>query len=1198
MNAARVRAVVNMDLRFHFTRPLFWILMILLAFSSWGLSSGTMAISTGDSTIGGESRAWLTSEFSVAFLFPLMTFLLYAFFAAVASGMLVPRDEELGVESLLHSMRLTPSEYVWGKFGAVLITFLVVLVSHLLFTMICNHLLPNAEADRIRGPFALVNYLRPAAVMAFPALLFFLGISFLVGESTRRPILVFVTPVTVFLVCIFFLMDWAPTWLDPSINRLLMWIEPSGYRWLNETWLKLDRGVDFYNTTPVGYDLPFLLSRVAYVLVGIGAVGLARRHLERNIRGERAIRLTKKTKGAAPSPESSGDWPTAERSAPVAAIGMRSSSPGFVRTVLDVARFEGRNLRSAPGLYLFVPIILLQTIGTEFFRTGAFDTPLLLTNGVAAVSAMNALTMLVCFLLLFYTVESVLRERNTRLDPILYATPARTAAVLLGKAVANGLVAAVILLASMIGAFIVLLIQGRVAPDPVPFLLVWGLLLVPTFLVWAAFVTAVLAATGNRFTTYGIGLGVMAFTGWKQVRGEMNWVGNWDLWSAATWTDFGRVDPNGMALLMNRLFWLAVMVFLIALTMRIFPRREFDSGRILDRLRSRSLLRTAWRLSPFGLPAIVLGFTLYGQVERGFQGKTAEKHDKEYWGRNLATWVDAETPMIGGVDVELELEPSDRRFSVEGTYALVNHGEEPMRRFPMSVGEHFENVEWTLAGETFEPENWAKLYVFKLDKPLAPEDTILVGFSLDGAFPRGVTKNGGGMSEFILPSGVVLTSFGTSFLPVPWFEEGRGVDEDNETEPKDWEEGFWEGVTPPAFGGGARYPVRTRITGPEEYAYHGVGRRVEETVGEGRRTVVWETDHPVNFFNVVAGKWDVWRGEDVEVYHHPTHTYNVEEIGSTLEAARRWYSEWFYPYPWQDLRINEFPGLAFYAQGFPTNITFSEHIGFLTRNTEEANATFLVTAHETAHQWWGNLLLPGEGPGGNILSEGMAHFSTMLLFGQELGERERIEFCRRIEERYGDQRQVDAEKPLVWIDGSKAGDNTVTYDKGGWVFWMLLDLLGEDAGFAGIRDFIGRYTASVDHPVLQDFLRVMREHAPDPAAFDAFEDQWFLDVVVPEYRISDAAREEDGGAWIVTATVENVGTGRMPVEIAAVAGDRFPEEGEETENPWKESRVRVELGAGEETRVSLTCAFEPERILVDPDARVLMLEREKAEARL
>ena len=41
--------------------------------------------------------------------------------------------------------------------------------------------------------------------------------------------------------------------------------------------------------------------------------------------------------------------------------------------------------------------------------------------------------------------------------------------------------------------------------------------------------------------------------------------------------------------------------------------------------------------------------------------------------------------------------------------------------------------------------------------------------------------------------------------------------------------------------------------------------------------------------------------------------------------------QWFHPYPWKELKVSaSSPALAGYAQGFATNITFSEAIGFLT----------------------------------------------------------------------------------------------------------------------------------------------------------------------------------------------------------------------------------------------------------------------------
>jgi len=83
----------------------------------------------------------------------------------------------------------------------------------------------------------------------------------------------------------------------------------------------------------------------------------------------------------------------------------------------------------------------------------------------------------------------------------------------------------------------------------------------------------------------------------------------------------------------------------------------------------------------------------------------------------------------------------------------------------------------------------------------------------------------------------------------------------------------------------------------------------------------------------------------------------------------------------------------------------------------------------------------------------------------------------------------------------------------------------------------------------------------------------------------------------VTAEVRNVGTGTMTFDVAAVRGERWPDAGKKAE-PWKDARAPITLGAGERKTVAIRCRFEPERLVLDPDVTVLMLERNKAEVRL
>jgi hypothetical protein len=357
------------------------------------------------------------------------------------------------------------------------------------------------------------------------------------------------------------------------------------------------------------------------------------------------------------------------------------------------------------------------------------------------------------------------------------------------------------------------------------------------------------------------------------------------------------------------------------------------------------------------------------------------------------------------------------------------------------------------------------------------------------------------------------------------------------------------------------------------------------------------SEHPVRLFNVVAGRWTERQGEGTTLYYDPRHSYNVDDMGKILDASRHYFSEWFYPYPWQELRISEFPGLAGYAQGFPTNITFSEAIGFLTENDDETNTVALVTAHEVAHQWWGNLLTPADGPGGNILSEGMAHFSTAMLLGEVEGERARRGFMKRIEERYGDRRRKDAERPLVKIDGSKQGDTTVTYDRGGWVAWMLMQELGREAMLEGLQSFIATYKDGPDFPLIEDLVAHLRPYAEDPAAYDAFVDQWIFDTVVPQFKLHEASKEAAGARWRAVAELENAGTGRIAVTVAATAGERFTEDGD-LDPDYREERTTVWLDAGEKLPVELLADFEPEELVVDPDIQVLQLQRNAAVAKL
>ena len=1189
---ARLRTVFGIEFRHTLKRPMFWSLIVVLAFLTWGMSTGNVRIGSGDASVGGR-KAWITSEFTVAFILSVMIPALVCFFAAITAGLAILSDGEHKVGEILFSTRLRAREYVWGKALATLSAFFVSLGLLILMMIFFNHGIPRPGAEEIYGPLDLVNYVRPALVFGIPGLAFFIGVPFYLGARTRRPVVAFLFPIAVQVISFFFLWNWHPSWLSPKVDRLLMLVDPAGNRWLNQTWLQQDLGAEFYNTARIGLDLPFVLSRVGWLALGLVFIALTVRHVESTLRGGAEVNV-KKGRGLRLWPRRTPKVVAVQGPAPVGPLVMTASPPGLLEGTLLFAREELGRLVREPAVYLFAFFIILQALGNALLQTGAFDVQILQTPGLLAAGTNGTLAFMVCLLLMFFTAESLQREQTTGTQSMIYSSPARSFSLLFGKALGNSALGVIMATAVFLGCAIALLIQGTVPLAVTPFLLVWGLLLLPTFLLWTAFVTAIQAVTGNRYATYGVALAAFGFTAYKAIVGELTWVTNWPLWGAVRWSDMSVFELDRRALLLNRLLALTAAVFFCALAVRFFQRRTFDATRILHRLRPAALGSGALSLAPWAAAPVILGLTLHLAVATGTEGKAAEKDQKDYWKQNLATWRDAENPSLTAVEVDLELAPEDHWLHSRGTYKLVNTTEKPMRSFALTGGRHWKDLEWTLDGEAYEPDDRSYLFVFEPQQPLAPGDGVEVGFELQGRLPDGITENGGGAGEFILPSGVVLNSFSPSFVPLVGYQEGVGVDDDNRYESREYPDNYYQERVKPFTGTENPFTTRVSVTAPERYLMNSVGILESDTTdAEGRRTVVWRSDHPVRFFNVVGGEWALQEGGATKIYYHPEHSYNVEEMSKVLEAARKNYSEWFYPYPWQELKISEFPAMANYAQGFATNIPFSEGIGFLTKADEKTDAVAMVTAHEAAHQWWGNLLTPGLGPGGNVLSEGMAHFSTMMLMEEMKGPRGRMEFAKRIEERYGDRRRKDAEKPLVKIDGSRAGDTTVTYDKGGWVFWMTLRHLGREAALEGIHSFIETYKDGPDYPLLQDFTATLRPFATDPDAFDRFADQWYHQVVLPELRFGEPEVRKTADGWKVIVEVEQAGTGTVPVEIAAATGERFTEDGEASPD-YRDARTSVILEEGEKRQVEILADFEPERIVADPDVQLLQLRRNRA----
>ncbi len=204
--------------RQHLRRPMLWILVLILVLMAWGLSIGRHAHLVGRHLGRRRPRPGSPREFANAYVLSISVFLFYTFFVAVAAGMAVIRDDELKVGELLHATPLTPGEYVWGKFLAVVVAFSGVLAVHLLAMVVLQPRRAQRRGRRdprpVRCSPTTWSRRSPSALPTHPVR----GRRLLRDRRAHAGGRSWCSCCRWRRCCspLFFLWNWSPSWLDPA----------------------------------------------------------------------------------------------------------------------------------------------------------------------------------------------------------------------------------------------------------------------------------------------------------------------------------------------------------------------------------------------------------------------------------------------------------------------------------------------------------------------------------------------------------------------------------------------------------------------------------------------------------------------------------------------------------------------------------------------------------------------------------------------------------------------------------------------------------------------------------------------------------------------------------------------------------------------------------------------------------------------
>ena len=266
--------------------------------------------------------------------------------------------------------------------------------------------------------------------------------------------------------------------------------------------------------------------------------------------------------------------------------------------------------------------------------------------------------------------------------------------------------------------------------------------------------------------------------------------------------------------------------------------------------------------------------------------------------------------------------------------------------------------------------------------------------------------------------------------------------------------------------------------------------------------------------------------------------------------------------------------LDFIAGGMEnTSCTFEAAGMLFNSDTEELRTLHQLDAHETAHQWFGDLVTCRDWAH-LWLNEGFASYYTILYEEQKLGA-DAMKYSLWLEAE--DVFRSNDTRPVVWRDYADPMQqfDSRAYPKGAWILHMLRSQLGPDLFRKCVKTYLDRHRNGV---VSTDDLQDVVEEVSG-LSFDQFFDQWLYHGGVPELKIDqswDAASKQAKITVRQTQKLsEQVRLFRVPLPVSfKVAGRKEP--------------LHFTMDVSKDVEdLHFVLPAQPELVRIDPDYTVL-----------
>lgn len=1099
--------ILKFELQYRKKRPATYIYFAIL-FLMAVLTMSTDIIQVG----GGSGLVKENSPTTIANMMAILSGIMMMITSAIM-GVSVLRDFEHNTESMLFTTPISKFDYLLGRFLGSFIVVLFVFGGMMLGFMLGE--LFNPDKDKML-PFNFYHYIHPFITIVLSNLFFTSALFFVTGALSRKMVTVYVQWILLFAVYQIALI------LTREVDNrdLAALIDPFAIRTIAnkiQYWTVAEQ-----NSMVVPFDGVVMWNRLMWM--GIGLLTLIIGYFSFSFNVVRKSWFKKKAAKAESASKTSVSIPSV------------SFNFGFSTYLLQLRKqtwfYFKSVIKSVPFQAIIVFGMFLMVVNS-FFVGRVFGTYTYPTTYLMIELITNSFSLFFLIILVFYSGELVWRERDVKINLIQDALPMPDFISLVSKFIGLILVFVILNLILIGSGVLIQAAKGYYKFDlPVYFytLFTETFSFVILFSLLAFFVQVMV---NNKFLGHAVVIVFFIATGVLDLLGLEHSLFQFGSASLGTYSEMNGYGHFVKSFSWFDLYWLAFSIFLFGVAV-VFAVRGSEAA-----------MKWRWHIGKMRLsrPILTLIITTFltfvmsgcyifynTNIENTYRNSDDQEALQADYERTLKKYEFVKQPKITSIKVKSELYPSDRDYSMEGTYTLKNFEEQPIDSIHLQLGLDedltYETVTFSRPTTIVESYDEYRYYIHKLDNPLMPGDSITMDFKY--VFDTKGFKESGSNTSIVF-NGTFLNN---SSFPSLGYNAGNELGTDNDRKDNDLEpkERMMKRNNPIGLNQGFisddSHGVDFEVivgTVPDQIAV-APGYLQREWEENGRRYFHYKMDQPMMpFFNIVSARYDVvrdltvipltdstTRGINLEIYYHKGHEYNLESMMKGMKDSFKYFSENFSPYQYRQMRILEFPRYASFAQSFANTVPFSEAIGFMVKIEEEddVDVTYFVTAHELAHQWWGHQLTPANVQGSAVLSETLSQYSALMVMKQVYPQEHLKEFLKEELNRYlrGRTTEQKKEMPLALAENQAY----IHYGKGANIMYALQDYIGEDSINIALKRLVekwgpgtiernGRYATTID---LLDYLREVTPDSLQNVITDFFDK-----IILYENKVNEATYE-------------------------------------------------------------------------------------------